>query len=118
MSALRGRLGTRLRDLRRAKRLTQEQLAEQAGLSYKFIGEIERGRGNPTVDTLGALGHALGVEIPELFGLSENRRPTRLAYTLPGQPLLCVREALELLEAALDQVESDPTSPKRRRRKR
>jgi DNA-binding XRE family transcriptional regulator len=38
--------GKRIRGLRRAKELTQEQLAEIAGISLQNMGEIERGKGN------------------------------------------------------------------------
>lgn len=41
-------LGKRIRTLRRLKTLTQEELGEKAGLSYKFVGEIERGEVNPS----------------------------------------------------------------------
>ncbi len=33
----------KLRELRKMKGLTQEELAERAGLHWKFIGEVERG---------------------------------------------------------------------------
>jgi XRE family aerobic/anaerobic benzoate catabolism transcriptional regulator len=42
-------VGKRIEALRRKKGLTQEKLAEQVGLSMKHIGEIERGRVNPTL---------------------------------------------------------------------
>ncbi len=83
------------------------------------MGNAFRFRASPvTVGSWALPSFVLGVEMPELFGLSQNRQPTRLAYTLPGQPLLRVREALELLEAALDQVESSLTRLRRGRRKR
>ena len=40
--------GKRVRALRRAKDMTQEQVAERAGFALQSVGEIERGRGNPT----------------------------------------------------------------------
>ncbi|NCU41072.1 XRE family transcriptional regulator, partial [Candidatus Saccharibacteria bacterium] len=44
--------GKRIRSLRRATDLTQEQLAELAGISLQNMGEIERGKGNPTLTTV------------------------------------------------------------------
>ena len=35
--------GKRLRELRKKRKMTQEQLAEKAGLHYKFIGRVEKG---------------------------------------------------------------------------
>lgn len=96
MTDLRGRLGARLRQLRQARRLTQEQLAERSGLSYKFIGEVERGRGNPTLTTLAALSEALGVGLVDLLGL-ETERP-RLTPRQATQ----VREALASLETLVE----------------
>ncbi len=45
-------------------------MGEQADLSYKFVGEIERGAVNPSLDSLIRIANALNVEITELF-LSE-----------------------------------------------
>jgi transcriptional regulator with XRE-family HTH domain len=44
--------GKRLRKIRRAARLTLEKAAEKAGLSAKFIGEIERGEKRPSFDAI------------------------------------------------------------------
>lgn len=64
-------LGKKLIALRKRKKLTQLQLAEQAGLSLKHLGEIERGRGNPTLDSLSHLAEALGITLSELFLLNK-----------------------------------------------
>ena len=68
VNQLRARVGGRVKGFRRLKGWSQEQLGERAGLSYKFIGEIERGAGNPTIDTLHAIAVALDVDITDLFG--------------------------------------------------
>jgi transcriptional regulator with XRE-family HTH domain len=60
-----------MRALRRAKDMTQEQLAERAGLSLQSVGEIERGRGNPTLVNIERLSAALEVELPSLFDLGD-----------------------------------------------
>jgi transcriptional regulator with XRE-family HTH domain len=85
-----------LRQLRQARRLTQEQLAERSGLSDKFIGEVERGRGNPTLTTLAALSEALGVGLVDLLGF-EGDRP-RLSPRQASQ----VREALASIETLVE----------------
>ena len=59
-------LGNNVRALRNALQLTQENLSETANISLKHLGEIERGRGNPTLTTLVALAGALNVPLPEL----------------------------------------------------
>ena len=49
--------------------MTQLQLAELANLSLKHLGEIERGRGNPTLDSLLNLSSSLGISLTKLFDL-------------------------------------------------
>lgn len=46
------RIGLNLRSLRRQRGLTQEEVAERAGFTAKYISEIERGHRNPPIDTL------------------------------------------------------------------
>ncbi|MET1168220.1 helix-turn-helix transcriptional regulator, partial [Bacillus velezensis] len=45
-------VGNRIRELRKAKGWTQEQLAEAAGLHYSYIGGVERGDRNISLETL------------------------------------------------------------------
>jgi transcriptional regulator with XRE-family HTH domain len=60
-------LGARIRQLRKKLRLTQEELAEQCGIHYKFLGGIERGNQNPTIMVLGKIAGALQVSLADLF---------------------------------------------------
>ena len=53
--------------LRKARGWSQETLGERADLSYKFVGEIERGLVNPSLDSLLKIANVLNVEIAELF---------------------------------------------------
>jgi transcriptional regulator with XRE-family HTH domain len=61
-------LGLRIRQLRRERGWSQEQLARSAGLSRNFVAQIERGESTPTVATLGRLAQALATTIAELLG--------------------------------------------------
>ena len=47
-------------------KLSQVQLAEQAGISQSYIGKIEAGRGNLTLEVLDELANALGVSTASL----------------------------------------------------
>lgn len=60
-------LGRRIRLLRRDRKFTQEQLAREANLDYKYLGEVERGRKNISVESLARVAAALHVKIVELF---------------------------------------------------
>lgn len=62
-------IGGRLRSLRRDASLTQEQLAERAGVSVDLIGKLERGaRSSAYVSSLFKLAAALDVDMSELIG--------------------------------------------------
>lgn len=63
-------LGKRIRNLRRLRDLTQEQLAEKASLSGKYVGEIERGTANVTIEAIENIAAALEVDLPVLFEIS------------------------------------------------
>ena len=60
-------LGGRLRNVRRARRLTLAELAERSGVSRSMLSEIERGSVNPTIGVLWNLTFALGIELTELL---------------------------------------------------
>jgi transcriptional regulator with XRE-family HTH domain len=64
---LRPALGNRIRVLRQARRLSQEGLAERAGLHWTYISGIERGKRNPGLNTLATLARALRVSLPDLI---------------------------------------------------
>ena len=64
---LRLRLAANLRALRRAKGLSQEGLANLSGLHYTYIGGIERGERNPSIDNVGRLAEALGLDAVDLL---------------------------------------------------
>lgn len=58
------------RNLRRArhdKKLTQEELADRAGLSMRYVGAIERGDVSASVTVLGQIADALEIEPGELL---------------------------------------------------
>ncbi|WCF08285.1 helix-turn-helix domain-containing protein [Paenibacillus thiaminolyticus] len=64
-------IGERLRYLRKKNNLTQEELAEKAGLNPSYIGSVERGERNISIETLEKLIHGLNVTPTEMFQLHE-----------------------------------------------
>jgi transcriptional regulator with XRE-family HTH domain len=60
-------LGAQLRRLRLEQKLSQERLAERAGLNYKYIGRIELGKADPGAAVLVRLAAALTVPVGALF---------------------------------------------------
>jgi transcriptional regulator with XRE-family HTH domain len=67
MGTIQEQLGSRVRDLRKKRGWTQEQLAEAAGRHWTYIGGIERGERNITLQVVADLARALDVDIKELF---------------------------------------------------
>jgi transcriptional regulator with XRE-family HTH domain len=70
---LQRKLGQRIANLRRTKKLTQEQLAEAVGCSVEFISLVERGVNAPSVAGLERFAKVLHVEVRELFTFQENK---------------------------------------------
>ena len=66
MNTLQARLGQVIRQLRRTRELTQEELAERAGIHVTFLSRIESGRALPGLDVLERLARALGVTLAEV----------------------------------------------------
>lgn len=64
-------LGSAIRQLRRKRGLTQEDLAENAGLTAATLSLIERGRANPTWDTVKKIAAALDSSMGELGRLAD-----------------------------------------------
>lgn len=56
-------VGERIRKARKAKGLTQEELAKSLGVSFAMIGQYERGERNPKLDTLQRIADALDVNV-------------------------------------------------------
>ena len=67
METLAKRFGRRIKELRKAKSLTQEELGQAAGVDYKYLGEVERGVKTSSFSTIEKLAKALGVDYYELF---------------------------------------------------
>lgn len=61
------RLGERIRRLRKERNLSQDQLAELSGLHTNYVGQVERGEKNLTIETLKKVVDGLGVSLEELF---------------------------------------------------
>ena len=63
------RIVNRVKQYRKAARMTQSQLAERAGISRQTISDIETGKHDPTISVALLLARALGVKVDNLFKL-------------------------------------------------
>ena len=96
--------------------MTQEALAERSGLSYKFVGEIERGKGNPTVETLRRLSLGLDIEIDQLFAAPSRSSGPDALYQIRTRDLQSIREALESADTLLSRLGPSARSSRKKSR--
>ncbi len=74
--------GKRIKELRKSKNLTQEQLAEILGIYQKQIGNIETGNYFTTMPNLEKLANIFGVEIKDLFDFEHQKTKEELTEEL------------------------------------
>jgi transcriptional regulator with XRE-family HTH domain len=66
---LRRKFGTKIRDLRKVAGISQEELGFKAGVHRTYIGSIERGEQNISLDNIGKLAKHLNTSLKNLFDL-------------------------------------------------
>ena len=66
-SSARQRFGANVRRLRQAKGLSQEGLAQMAGIHRTYIGAVERGERNVSIDNMERIAVAVGASIADLL---------------------------------------------------
>jgi transcriptional regulator with XRE-family HTH domain len=89
------RLGLRIRDLRRKRRLTLDELSELAGMNDKHLGEVERGMINISIQNLDKIAASLGVPLTALLDVEHQKSKDELC-----------REIMKILdEAGYEQVQ-------------
>lgn len=71
---LQRKLGQRIAALRKARKLTQEQLAEALACSVEFVSLVERGINAPSVAGLEKFAKVLKVAVKNLFTFEEKNR--------------------------------------------
>ena len=59
----------KVKQYRKAARMTQSQLAERSGVSRQTLSDIETGKHDPTISVALLLARALGVKVDNLFKL-------------------------------------------------
>ncbi len=110
IDAIKKKLGERIRELRKSAGITQEELGEKAELNYKYIGEVERGQVNVSLDSIVKIAEALGVKIGDLF--SKEKIPIQKIIVKEKSPLPqfspqdlhLIKKALRLLNRTFSKV--------------
>ena len=78
-------IGIRLRELRKLKGLSQEKMAELAGVNVKYYSEIERGKRNVTIKVIEKITTNLGITMEELF-----RFPVDEKFSLKAEEIVAL----------------------------
>lgn len=94
-------LGCRIREARDACDLTQQELADQTGLSIKTVQDIEAGKKNTSYKTLSALIERLGITANSLFPSSALVEDAELQHLL-GKFQSCSPEHQKILYDTMD----------------
>lgn len=92
-------IGQKIRELRKEQNLTLRELAKKASISFSYLGDIERGRTNPSLETLRNIAKALRIPASFLLELSEKNTAPKESFlfkeTSPDS--LTVEEALDMV---------------------
>jgi len=67
-------VGRRIRQIRKAQKISQQELGERASLNYKYIGGVERGERNPSVESLVKIARGLKVDVGKFFKFDNDRQ--------------------------------------------
>ncbi len=66
-------LGLKIKEIRKQRHLTQEQLAELVELDIGYISKLEVGRNFPKIGTLEKIANALNIELAEFFQFTKTK---------------------------------------------
>ena len=67
LNSARMRFANNMRRARMEQRISQEELAERCGLHRTYIGSVERGERNISIDNMETISYALGQKLSELL---------------------------------------------------
>ncbi|MCA8921263.1 MAG: helix-turn-helix domain-containing protein [Planctomycetes bacterium] len=101
MTELLNRVGSRTRSARKRQGLTIKQLADAAGLSPRFVSELEAGRANIAIGRLEQVAAALSLDLVDLV-LDPGGRWGRLGHLLHGRSPAEFARSVEAVELALE----------------
>ncbi|KRF31703.1 helix-turn-helix domain-containing protein [Paenibacillus sp. Soil787] len=73
MTYLKKLVGEKIREIRKNKGLTQEELSEKAQIKYTYLGDVERGVRNISLESLEKIMNALEIRPGDLFDYRELR---------------------------------------------
>ncbi|MFH0987250.1 MAG: helix-turn-helix transcriptional regulator [Candidatus Micrarchaeota archaeon] len=100
------RIGSRIKKLRKEKKISQEKLAELIDKSVDTVSNIERAIFLPRIETAAEIADALDVDLYELF-INDVSAPDKAKMKLLNEILdLLKNQPIDLLKMTLEQVKS------------
>ena len=98
-------LGGRIKELRKIRGFSQEQLSEMVGVDSKHLSRIEVGSSSPPLDTLEKIANALKIELKDFFEFSPaTSNPKELRNLINGLLKEANAEKLRLVVKVLKAV--------------
>ena len=106
MEDIKSLLGKRIRDLRKQRGLSQEELGWKAELHFTYIGAVERGEKNCSIITLKKIAKGLEIDIKDLFDTYGHepdinklkKEINNKINLLPPQALTILKENLKFID--------------------
>jgi transcriptional regulator with XRE-family HTH domain len=101
-------IGKRIRDLRKQRGLSQEELGWKAELHFTYIGAVERGERNCSIITLEKIAKGLGINIKDFFDIPFHKTDIKkLKKEITNQINLLSPQTLTLLKEMLKHIDMD-----------
>ena len=98
------KLGKRIKELRKSAALSQDKAAEQAGISGKYLGEIERGEVNVSVAILANLASVLQTDLSDLLSFGHHATRKELQTKIFNQVTNATDDEIRLIYRILNSV--------------
>ena len=108
MEDIKSLIGKRIRDLRKQRGLSQEELGWKAELHFTYIGAVERGERNCSIITLEKIAKGLGINIKDFFDIPFHKTDIKkLKKEITNQINLLSPQTLTLLKEMLKHIDMD-----------
>ena len=88
-------IGQRIRNYRLQNKLSQEELAERAGCHHTYIGQIERGEKNASIESIDKIASALGISLSKLFEFLGSETPKEDDYAYQAYELIIASKSFK-----------------------
>ncbi len=90
-------IGSKIKEARKARKLTQIQLAEKINVDPKYLSRIETGFATPSLKTIEKIVEILQADIGQLFDFSEYKQQEEVLEELQKKMKICPPENLKLI---------------------